>query len=302
VRAVTTLSAPPEVLPRRAVEVYDFRRPTTLAREHSRVLEVAFETFARQWGTQLTANTRTRCLVAFRQVVMLSYNEYAASLPAATTMVLCTTGAEEARSVLQFPAVAAMAWISHMLGGNGNHGEEERHLTPMEQTLVRKLVDDVLDDLRYSLGSLLTKDIAFSSIHHNSQFAQAAAPTDLMIVASFTVTSGEQSALATLAVPAQILLSHLAEPNPVVASVNVRDQVRAQLARVPVDVSLRLPAVPVTPTAVLQMAVGDVIPLNFFHTNPLDVAVNGQKYARAAVGANGSRMACVVTDIQENEQ
>jgi flagellar motor switch protein FliM len=149
---------------------------------------------------------------------------------------------------------------------------------------------------------LLTKDIAFSSIHHNSQFAQAAAPTDLMIVASFTVTSGEQSALATLAVPAQILLSHLAEPNPVVASVNVRDQVRAQLARVPVDVSLRLPAVPVTPTAVLQMAVGDVIPLNFFHTNPLDVAVNGQKYARAAVGANGSRMACVVTDIQENEQ
>jgi flagellar motor switch protein FliM len=282
--------------------VYDFRRPTTLAREHSRVLEVAFETFARQWGTQLTANTRTRCLVAFRQVVMLSYNEYAASLPAATTMVLCTTGAEEARSVLQFPAVAAMAWISHMLGGNGNHGEEERHLTPMEQTLVRKLVDDVLDDLRYSLGSLLTKDIAFSSIHHNSQFAQAAAPTDLMIVASFTVTSGEQSALATLAVPAQILLSHLAEPNPVVASVNVRDQVRAQLARVPVDVSLRLPAVPVTPTAVLQMAVGDVIPLNFFHTNPLDVAVNGQKYARAAVGANGSRMACVVTDIQENEQ
>jgi flagellar motor switch protein FliM len=302
VRAVTTLSAPPEVLPRRAVEVYDFRRPTTLAREHSRVLEVAFETFARQWGTQLTANTRTRCLVAFRQVVMLSYNEYAASLPAATTMVLCTTGAEEARSVLQFPAVAAMAWISHMLGGNGDHGEEERHLTPMEQTLVRKLVDDVLDDLRYSLGSLLTKDIAFSSIHHNSQFAQAAAPTDLMIVASFTVTSGEQSALATLAVPAQILLSHLAEPNPVVASVNVRDQVRAQLARVPVDVSLRLPAVPVTPTAVLQMAVGDVIPLNFFHTNPLDVAVNGQKYARAAVGANGSRMACVVTDIQENEQ
>jgi flagellar motor switch protein FliM len=302
VRAVTTLSAPPEVLPRRAVEVYDFRRPTTLAREHSRVLEVAFETFARQWGTQLTANTRTRCLVAFRQVVMLSYNEYAASLPAATTMVLCTTGAEEARSVLQFPAVAAMAWISHMLGGNGNHGEEERHLTPMEQTLVRKLVDDVLDDLRYSLGSLLTKDIAFSSIHHNSQFAQAAAPTDLMIVASFTVTSGEQSALATLAVPAQILLSHLAEPNPVVASVNVRDQVRAQLARVPVDVSLRLPAVPVTPTAVLQMAVGDVIPLNFFHTNPLDVAVNGQKYARAAVGANGSRMACVVTDSQENEQ
>jgi flagellar motor switch protein FliM len=83
-----TATATSDAAPHRAdVDVYDFRRPTTLAREHSRVLEVAFETFARQWGTQLTANTRTRCLVSFRQVVMLSYNEYAASLPAATTMV-----------------------------------------------------------------------------------------------------------------------------------------------------------------------------------------------------------------------
>jgi flagellar motor switch protein FliM len=302
---VTTLpaTATSDAAPHRAdVDVYDFRRPTTLAREHSRVLEVAFETFARQWGTQLTANTRTRCLVSFRQVVMLSYNEYAASLPAATTMVLCATGSEESRAVLQFPATAAMSWIGHMLGGDGNHGEQERHLTPMEQTLLRKLVDDVLDDLRYSLGSLLSKDLVFSSIHHNSQFAQAAAPTDLMVVATFAVVSGEQSAQATLAVPAEILLRHLAAPNPVVTSVNVRDQVRAQVARVPVDVSLRLPAVPVTHTAVLQMAVGDVIPLHFFHTNPLDVAVNGQRFARAAVGANGSRMACVVTDIQETEQ
>lgn len=35
-------------------EAYDFRRPMTLAREHGRVFEMAFETFARQWGTQLT--------------------------------------------------------------------------------------------------------------------------------------------------------------------------------------------------------------------------------------------------------
>ncbi len=32
-------------------EVYDFRRPMTLAREHGRVLERAFETYARQWAT-----------------------------------------------------------------------------------------------------------------------------------------------------------------------------------------------------------------------------------------------------------
>ena len=39
-------------------EVYDFRRPMTLAREHGRVLERAFETYARQWGNQLSARLR----------------------------------------------------------------------------------------------------------------------------------------------------------------------------------------------------------------------------------------------------
>lgn len=34
--------------PQRSVELYDFRRPSTLAREHSRVIETAFESFARQ--------------------------------------------------------------------------------------------------------------------------------------------------------------------------------------------------------------------------------------------------------------
>ncbi|MHA7274059.1 hypothetical protein ACX80Z_11555 [Arthrobacter sp. TMT4-20] len=35
----------------KTIEVYDFSCPTTLAREHARVLELAFETFARQRGT-----------------------------------------------------------------------------------------------------------------------------------------------------------------------------------------------------------------------------------------------------------
>ena len=44
-------------------EPYDFRRPMTMAREHARVLEMAFETFARQWGNQLTARLRAMAQV-----------------------------------------------------------------------------------------------------------------------------------------------------------------------------------------------------------------------------------------------
>ncbi|MCU1405983.1 MAG: Flagellar motor switch protein FliM [Glaciihabitans sp.] len=283
-----------------APELYDFRRPTTLAREHSRALELAFETFARQWGTQLTANIRSRSLVTFHQVVMSSYNEYASSLPASTSMVLCNFGDAEAKAVFQFPSIAALSWFSHMLGGDGTHDEAERRLTQLEQILLRKLIDDALDDLRYSFGPILTAPLSIDTIHHNSQLAQAAAPGELMIVATFTVQAGAQSATATFAIPADQVLRRLVDNEPVVTAAEAQELVQAQLVRVPVDVSLQLPPVKTTPAEVLGLSVGDVIPLHYANHKPLDLAVNGRTLARAAVGVHGTRMACVVTDIEEN--
>ena len=66
------------------IEVYDFSRPTTLARHQSRVLEVAFETFARQWGTELTAKVRVMSQVGFGQLTVQTYDAFAASLPSIT--------------------------------------------------------------------------------------------------------------------------------------------------------------------------------------------------------------------------
>ncbi len=139
-----------ETLP--APEVYDFARPSTLAREHARVLELAFETFARQWGTQLTAKVRAVSQVTCEQVELTTYDEYAASLPALTGMVLLPIAETAPKGVLQVPLDAALTWVSHALGASKPLPTPERTFTPIEQALVRKIVEDALDDLRYSFG------------------------------------------------------------------------------------------------------------------------------------------------------
>ncbi|WP_243844239.1 flagellar motor switch protein FliM [Salinibacterium sp. ZJ454] len=278
----------------KSVEVYDFRRPTTLAREHSRVLELAIETFARQWGTQLTAKVRVVSHVTSEQVVMLTYDEYAASLPPTTAMVLCELQDHTAKAVIQFATSSALTWVGYMLGGNGGQPAPNRKFTQIEQALVRKLMDDALEDLRYSLGSLLVTPISVDTIHYNSQFAQAAATTDLMIVASFEIRVGDNTTSATLAIPADALLPQLGETNPMSTTANARQLMQAQLVSVPVDVSLQLAPAKVKPGMILGLSVGDLIPIPHPHHRPLDLAVDGQSLARAAVGANGSRLACVV--------
>lgn len=286
--------------PVNSVEVYDFRRPTTLAREHSRVLELVFETFARQWGTQLTAKVRVVSHVASDQVIMQTYDEYAASLPPATAMVLCELEGSAAKAVIQFPAQAALAWAAYMLGGNGSQSAPDRKFTQIEQALVRRLIDDALEDLRYSLGSLLVLPITVDSFHYNSQFAQAAATTDLMIVASFTIKVGEVTAPATVAIPADALLPQLGETNPMSTTVNSASLVRQHVSQTPVDLALQLSPARVKPAVILALSVGDTIPLPHPQHRPLELAVAGQPVARAAVGANGSRLACVIVGSSTN--
>jgi flagellar motor switch protein FliM len=69
---------------------------------------------------------------------------------------------------------------------------------------------------------------------------------------------------------------------------------------VPVDVSVQLTPALVLPSVVLGLAVGDVLPLPHPQHRPLDVVVDGHTLARAAVGSNGSRLACIVIDTEES--
>ncbi|WP_217376241.1 flagellar motor switch protein FliM [Paenarthrobacter ureafaciens] len=287
---------------RRTVDVYDFRRPTTLPRQHSRVLEVAFETFARQWGTQLTAKVRLKSTATLEQLSMQSYDEYSASLPSVTSMILCRIEDCESRLVVQFPATAALSWLSRMLGGSADTAVPERKFTQIEHSLISRMVEEVLEDLKYSLGNLLTQSVTMDGIQYNSQFAQAAAPSELMVVAAFSVNAGETQCAATLAIPADVLLSGLGEVNPTVHSVDNEALVRTQLAQVPVEVAVQLTPAQVTPAQILALGVGDVLPLPHLENRPFDVTINGTRLATAAAARNGSRAAAVIVTTEEHQR
>ena len=188
------------------------------------MLELAFETFARQWGTQLTAKVRVMSQVTSEQVIMHTYDEYAASLPSTTAMVLCALDGLAAKAVIQFPTS-----VGPVLG----RPHARRHRPPRPHRTASSPRSSSRSSgaswrtpwrtCDYSLGSLLGTSISVDSIQYNSQFAQAAATTELMIVASFTVRVGENTATATVAIPADAVLPQLGETNPTITSATPRN-------------------------------------------------------------------------------
>jgi flagellar motor switch protein FliM len=292
-------------------ETYDFRRPMTLAREHGRAFEMAFETFARQWGTQLTSRLRVMVGVTLDSVEMVSYDQYVRRLDNHTTMVLCGVEQTRATAVLQIPSDTTLLWIDYVLGGPGLVREEvPRELTEIETTLVTDMLSSALADLRYAFASVVPLDVRIRSIQYNPQFVQAVPASEAVIVATFSLDVADRPTTTTFMVPADVLLGPMREGEGVVvhsreeleAKQEASDRLHRTIRTVPVDVSVRLTPRTIHPRDVVHLAVGEVIPMNHPVSRPLDVVVDGRVLARGVAGNNGRQLACKIVDAEENDR
>ncbi|WP_417564420.1 flagellar motor switch protein FliM [Microbacterium sp.] len=277
------------------VDVYDFGRPASLSREHARILEVAFETFSRQWASQLSAKIGVRAHVSVELVTMQPYGEYAASLPTTTTMVVCAFPDSEQRIVVQFPLSAAISWIVQMVGGRAVDTPEDRPLSPIEQALIRTLIADAAENLTNALAGLLPADLSIAGIQYNSQFAQVASASDLVIAVHFSMRLGDRTVPASVMLPAALVLERLTSRSSETPDAVPPGLMRRQIERAPVELALRLEPRMVLPHDVLRLSVGDVVPLAHSADRPLDLVIGDHAVAMAAVGTSGARLACVIT-------
>jgi flagellar motor switch protein FliM len=276
------------------VEVYDFGRSATLSREHTRALELAFETFSRQWSAQLSGKIHVRATIAVEHVGMMTYGEYAQSLPTTTTMIVCALPDSEERLIVQLPTSAATAWIVQMVGGRATAASEDRTFTPIEQALIRSLIVDAIDHLTGALDGMLPAGITVSGIQYNSQFAQVAAAGEPVIVARFSMRLGGRTVPASVMLPASVLAGFTVRSSDADRAA-APGQIRRQVEVAPVELALRLAPRAVLPREVLDLAVGDIISFPHSADRPLLLAVGDQPVATAAVGSAGARLACVVT-------
>ncbi|HEY8721180.1 flagellar motor switch protein FliM [Pengzhenrongella sp.] len=287
---------------------YDFRRPMTLVREHGRVLEMALETFSRQWGNQLAARLRVLAQVSIESVTMLSYDEYVRSLPPQTTMVMCTLEPSRTTAVVQISSGTTMNWVDYLLGGRGMViGNAERELTEIEFTLLRDLLQHVLGDLSYAFAAIVPMTVSVRSVQYAPQFVQAVAASTAVIVATFTVRVGDHEDTATMMLSADVLLAGLraneTTDNRSAAELAAHEDAVARLVagieNVPVPVAVRFGPITVRPSDVVGLALGDVLELNHPTNRPLEVVVDDVVLARAAAGTQGARLACVVVTAEE---
>jgi flagellar motor switch protein FliM len=281
---------------------YDFRRPIQLSREHSRILQVGFDGFARQATTVFTSALRTVCTVSLVSVEQCNYSEYVDSLLAPTYMTIFTADPMPGRGVLEMPIQAVMSCIDHILGGPGSPDQPVRNLSEIESSVVQGFTERLLSEMRYSLSNVLEFEPAIVGVEYSPLFAQLAAGSDVVAVATFELQINELQTRVTVCLPFAGLLPHLvaaAAPAPVSEREQAKralsaDLLKAQFETVPVDVTIRFRTTRVSPDSLGDLAVGDVVRLSHPAAAPLEVATDDTTFAHATPGAKGPRLAALI--------
>ena len=286
---------------------YDFRRPIQLSREHSRILQLGFDGFARQATTVFTSSLRTVCQVAISSIDQRSYAEYVDSLDAATYLTMFSADPMPGLGVLEIPLTATMSCVDHMLGGPGHAEQPQRPLTEIESGVIGGLIERLLSEMRYSLAGIVPLEPVVTGTEYSPQFAQVAGAADVMVVASFDLRVDERPYRMTICLPFSGLLPHLASAAaPAPASDRERakraraaELLQAQFSEVPLEVAVRFRSTQLGPDALSALVPGDVIRLTHPASAPLDVCVDSETFAHATAGAQGQRLAAQIVGTRK---
>jgi flagellar motor switch protein FliM len=282
-------------------ERYDFRRPAKLAREHVRTLQIAYETFARQFSTLLTTSLRVVSHFSLASIGQQSYEEYISSLSSTTVLAMCAMEPLPGITILEFSLSTAMVCIDHMLGGTGGP-QPQRPLTEIEAPLLRSLITRALHELQEAFDPIVAVTAQLVGIEYNPQFAQIGVPSDMVVVAAFDMKVVDEECVATLCIPFNSISPKLQNDRTDLTVSEGERQFReisrshllAGISTAPIDVAVQFQPVRMHPADLIGLQLGDVVPLAHPTGKPLTVTAAGRTFAHAMPGNKGVRLACLI--------
>jgi flagellar motor switch protein FliM len=271
---------------------FDFRHQSKLSREHVRTIQIVQETFARGLSTMLASQLRSVTQVNIRSIEQQTYDEYVRDLPNPTMLTLLSLAPLAGAALFQLPLDVTLCAVEKLLGGTGQGHQPTRPLTELELLLMRDIIDRALPELRYALEPVVVTEPKIVAQESNPQFAQIAAPTDMVIVIAFDVRIEATAGITTLCIPFSSLQPHLEAlsanslyaGNAVSNAAENRAQLAYHLAETPVSVSAQFRPVEMKASDIVRLRVGDVVPLSHRVDQVLTLTVDGVPTFDARIG------------------
>lgn len=289
------------------VRSFDFQRPSKFSKDQLRTLEMMHESFCRLAGNQLSGRLRTVVELSVVSADQLSYDEFVRSMPVPTLITIVSTEPLEGNAALETALPLVFSIVDRLTGGPGTHRPRLRELTEIEHALMRGVNDVILRGLSESWSAIVPVGFKVAGVEMNPQFAQIAAPSDMVVLITFEVHIGQATGMLSLCVPYLVLEPAIGRfsaqsyfsGKETAQTPQARQEIASELGAVKVPVSVELGGTRMLVSDLLALEAGDVIPLETRVGGDVTLAVAGRGAFRAQPGTRGKRVAVQITDRVE---
>jgi len=251
-----------------AYEVYDFRRPDKFAKDQLRTLQMLHETFARLSSSQLAAYLRTPVHVELISLEQVPYEEYLLSINKSVFTIISLpplTG----QAVLELEFSLIFTILDRMLGGTGK-GFDRSTLSDIERPLLTQVLEKLFQSLKTAWETVVMIGPGVEGMETSAQFVQVAPPSDIVITVLFEVRIGPTRGAMSLCIPYIVLkpiTSKLSAQKWFAtgerkSSAITRGMLGSHVNRVQVPCAVRLGTSQLTMHELLNLTVGDILPLD----------------------------------------
>ena len=171
------------------VRPYDLANQDRIVRGRMPTLEVINERFARLWRVSLFNFLRRAAEISVSGVRVMKYGEFTRNLVVPSNLNLVQIKPLRGTSLFILDPRLVFTVVDNFFGGDGRfHARiEGRDFTPLEQRIIRRMLDMVFRDYRTAWKPVLELEPELTRSEVNPQFVNVATPTEVVIVSTFNV-------------------------------------------------------------------------------------------------------------------
>lgn len=288
----------------RIVVVYDLTSQDRIIRGRLPQLDVIYEKFMRSFRVSLSSALRKIAALNHASTDFLKFGEFINTLPMPTCMSVLRFNALRGSALLVIESKLAYALVDSFFGGDDRPYTkiEGKDFTPIELSIVKKVVELAIDDLEQAWASVEKIDCSFVRTEVNPQFVGIVPPTDVVIASTFDVELENANGTITLVIP-------YATIEPIKQKLSSGFQVESdqtdkklwsgiiqeQLMETEIDVKVDLGETQITLQELMNLKPGDVISLDQDANGEFDVQLEGVNKYKGYYGINHGSVAVQIT-------
>ncbi|NLY40954.1 MAG: flagellar motor switch protein FliM [Desulfovibrionales bacterium] len=285
---------------------FDLANQDRIIRGRMPVLEIINDRFARLSTSALANTMRKRVDVNPVSIDMSKFGDFMRSLPVPTSINIFKIDPLRGNALLVVDTRLVFTLVENFFGGAGSQPKiEGRDFTPIEQSIITKVVKIILANLEDAWRPVHEVSIEYLRSEINPQFATIVPPSDVVVVISFEVELESSLGSMVLALP-------YATIEPIRSKLYAAFQTerleidhawisrfRDRLMETPVDVDVTFGTTTITGRQLLDLQVGDIVLLDQDEDALLKAYVHGVLKFQGAPGFVKGNKAFKITREQE---